>query len=592
MNALFLRVATCLFLLASSTLIATSDTNFSLQHQKASNVIGQLENGLTYHLISPFNSKNGMLIQLSCCIPTESENASLEMLMQHALFYGTHDKSRLELAQALDQLGLDIDGDNCIQSNAKVQSIQFCLSEEQIESTHNVLNLLYEIVFRASLTDEGIEMARRHLLDKIDPAKAEELLSLQSVTASEVREFYTQWYRPERIQLIAAGFNDSEHILHMFSTIFDSPIKTVTVMEKDQIVDEFNEVREEFSLELASNNTMIIDGKIRMNKPDFFNNRFYSHMVGRCLTVVGIAGLVFACPLAGVSMAPAIVAATAGGISTMSGVYLLYSDYIKDPYFVEEVRKQDLRCGCAHAYQKNRAGITLTPFERRVLFLQEMVDHPQTLNNLPILILTDLYRLNDPIIAELFTEDEFNILHQMKKDFTHQRNQYKMLNDNLEQELYSLTWPFAIVRDNALINARNLYDQNYYVVNKRVLTVQLEAEIKKIEQAYIRNEISYDDKKILIKEAHDYFDINMASLQGGLATAEYTLKKMQREIHANYDFQVEICKRSIDYNARKSIYSQGEKALTLEYNRELTDILVLFPVELTTLPDYMDLTGL
>ena len=61
-----------------------------------------------------------------------------------------------------------------------------------------------------------------------------------------------------------------------------------------------------------------------------------------------------------------------------------------------------------------------------------MVDHPQTLPKLPILLLADLYQLNDPVIAQIFTVDEFNVLSTLKRDFIQQRNQYKFLRRTLK----------------------------------------------------------------------------------------------------------------------------------------------------------------
>src|SRR5262249_11440429 len=147
------------------------------------------------------------------------------------------------------------------------------------------------------------------------------------------------------------------------------------------------------------------------------------------LAVLGIGGAILAFPIA------APIAIIAGSLTTGTGIYFLTSDYLKDPTYVEKARQTDLQMGCAYAYQKHRAGITLTPFERRVLFVQEMVQQPKTLPNLPILLLANLYQLNDPIFAEMFTLEEFNILSRLKRDFVQQRNQYKMLKDTLEQEL-------------------------------------------------------------------------------------------------------------------------------------------------------------
>ena len=82
-----------------------------------------------------------------------------------------------------------------------------------------------------------------------------------------------------------------------------------------------------------------------------------------------------------------------------------------------------------------------------------MVDRPHKLPKLPILLLADLYQLNDPVIAEIFTVDEFNALSRLKRDFIQQRNQFKMLMENLEREFATLIAPYAFTRDAGFLSS-------------------------------------------------------------------------------------------------------------------------------------------
>ncbi len=250
--------------------------------------------------------------------------------------------------------------------------------------------------------------------------------------------------------------------------------------------------------------------------------------------------------------------------------------------------------GCAFAYKNSRAGITLTPYERRAFFLQEMVDHPQTLPKLPILLLADLYQLNDPVIAEIFTVDEFNVLTRIKRDFVQQRNQYKFLKELLEKELVALTTPYALMRDTALLQAEDLYHQNYYVASKYALKIDRDESIAEIKLAFQNNEISLEERDSLIEQAHAYYEacVYNPEFQAGLANAEMTLTQMELEIQATYNYQVELCKQSIQYYQRMEYYNQGEYSLIRFFDQELNGLLTTFPVYLTLLPDYLDLRSL
>ena len=84
-----------------------------------------------------------------------------------------------------------------------------------------------------------------------------------------------------------------------------------------------------------------------MNEPNWINKSSNGKTLGAVLTVIGIAGMVIAFPY----IAP--VAIIAGGLSTGTGIYFLASDYLKDPYYVESIRKTDLQYGCAYAYKKD-----------------------------------------------------------------------------------------------------------------------------------------------------------------------------------------------------------------------------------------------
>ncbi len=559
-----------------------------------SGVIGSLENGITYTFIPSAKLKGGSYIKLSCAIPLEKEQAPISLLAQHSLFYGTQKYDREEIAHRFNHLGLDIEADSYLKDNESEKSLQFCLSDSQPNTARELFEILNQMLFFPTLTTENIELARSHLLVVVDPSEQTQL-PLQTISTSDLKRFHDQWYRPEHLHVTLSGFNNSDEILAIFAETFGSSIKdkeeftyqTTTEVEQQKEIDLLTPLAEKVEW-TQNHDCLVVDGKIWMKEPNWINKSSNGKTLGALLTIlgiVGIGGMIVAFPAA----IPAAI--LAGSLTTITGVYFLNSSYLKDPHYVESMRQIDLQKGCAFAYKNSRAGITLTPYERRALFLQEMVDHPQTLSKLPILLLADLYQLNDPVLAEIFTVDEFNVLARLKRDFVQQRNQYKMLKENLDRELASLTTPYAITRDAGLSRAQEAYNQNYYVVTKCALEVNQDASIADIKRAFEENRISIDERDSLIEQTRAYYEacISAPDFKAGLTAAEITLVQAQMEIQATYSYQVELCKQSMQYNQRMEYYKQGLNSLVNYYDYELHSLLAAFPVYYTIFPDYLDL---
>jgi hypothetical protein len=560
---------------------------------KSSGIVGTLENGLTFSILPSPHSNSGAWIKLTCSISQDEAQRPVSLLTQQALFYGTEQYSRQELVDKLTHFEMDIEADSYVTSHESDISLQFCLSHSEPEKVGELLDMMNQITFFPTLTLENIELARKHLLSTKEKSSHEDLLSLECVTASEAQKFHSKWYRPEHMHLTLIGFDHPQEILPLLSQAFGSDVKDhaeLMFQESEQLPPD-----EELSGSLIDrvewmqdHHCLVVDGKIWMKEPNWINKSSNGKTLGALLTILGIGGMIVAFPF----FAPAAI--IAGTLTTASGVYFLTSDYLKDPYYVESLRQIDLQKGCAFAYKNSRAGITLTPYERRALFLQEMVDHPHTLPKLPILLLADLYHLNDPVIAEIFTVDEFNVLTKLKRDFVQQRNQYKWLKESLEKELAALIAPYALARDAALLHAQEIYNQNYYVVAKYALQVNRDESIRDIEQAFEDKKISLKERNSLIEQAHVYYEtaISTPEFAAGLAAAEITLVQMETEIQATYAYQVELCKQSIQYNQRMEYYNQGLSYLINFYDLELNRLLSTFPVYFTIFPDYLDLRSL
>lgn len=546
---------------------------------------------LDCEIISTFNSKDSCLIKLSCSIPLQKEEAPVAKLMQCSLFQGTLNKDRQTIIHDLNNLGFDIDAHSNLQITDQEQSIQFCLSKNDEESRKELVSLIKEVTLSPNLTDKEVELARRALLEGLE--SEDEETAIKNVTASQVREYYKKWYTPQNMKLTIAGYESEEIIRKEISEVFQETIESIQISHTDGNSKEIDPIQEDIlaadTIALATDNkTYVVDGKIWMDSPNWINTQRNGIKLGSFLSVVGLGAMFLIFPVA-----PGLALIT-GGTTFLTGLYFQFSSYLKDPTFVEKVRKEDLQKGCAHAYKQGRAGITLTPYERRSLFLKEMVDHPHLLPNLPILLLADLYQIHDPIIAQLFTVDEYNVLTYLKRDFIQQRNNYKTMKENLERELLAHLAPYARIRDNSLQNAHDHYGRSPFVAAEQSYLSERQHSLKEIEESYKKNEITLEQKNALIVNVENQFinSMNVEEFQHGLNAAKAALQQMQFEIQNIYSYHEEQCKQSIQYHQRKILLDMGHQATIDYFNQQLHDLLATFPVYLLALPDYLDLRGL
>lgn len=154
--------------------------------------------------------------------------------------------------------------------------------------------------------------------------------------------------------------------------------------------------------------------------------------------------------------------------------------------------------------------------------------------------------------------------------------------------------PYAIARDAALIYAKDVYNQNYYVFSMYALNAARDESIADVEKAYQDQEISLEERDSMIKQAHAYYEActSAPEFKSGLTSAEMILLQMELEIQTAYEYQVELCKQSIQYHQRMEYFKQGVANMTNFFAQELKELLATFPVYLAILPDYLDLRSL
>ncbi len=586
-------------------------------HSLSSPLSNKLSNGLVYTLAPTRQITPHVTVKLGITMPPEADTVTLSLLTLHSLFYGTKQFNRSMISEQLDQLGLDVDADNIVKANELEHSIYVSLPTTHETNVSTLLNLIQQLAFEPTLSSEAIEGARLHLLqselvtsETHDDNQTERPLSHQiaSITQEQVRSYYAKWYKPSIMNLVITANEIKPAVEKQIEEIFsscqesqteeDARVRLARLLNQPSTLP-FEEVAPFTSQHeitspflqhvdfIAGDNIYVVDGKIWMNPPNWINKSSNGRLFGAALTALGIGSFLLT-PIAPFAL-PVLVAM--GSLSTVTGVYFMSCNYLKDPDYVSNKRKEDLAKGFEHAYRNHRAGVTLTPQERRYLFLQGMIYHPTTLSKAPIVLLADLYDLSNPLLSELFLIEELGFLMQSKLYFTQNRNQYKLLMDRLDQELLNMTAPYAAVRDHNLTHAYNVYYNNPFVAQKRNLQMLLEDNIEQIEKAYQEHKIVSEERDQFIAEHKKAFQESLkdAYLAAGLAQAEAIRMQMEQEALIAYDYQVAQSKLVMQYDLRMAQYKNGKQALILECDVALRNGLTNFPLSLTSLPDFVDL---
>jgi|688.fasta_scaffold12686_10 hypothetical protein len=544
----------------------------------ASHLVGQFESGMIYAIL-PSQSSQGLWVKLNMSLPADEENASTAKLTLHSLFAGTKTMSSPEILNRLKNLKLNFNVGHLTKLNEIECCLQFSLENSDMETLQNLLALIHELIFAPSLTDESIELARLQWFQPPNPS------SKSLSTASEVRSFHASWFKPEKMQLSISGIANAETALEVTSKVFGPFVKdsvqAIAIKDNENLPSYSRSVEYNFA-----NQVYVIDGKIWMNKPSYLNQSKIGRTLGFLLLLAGI-GAFITVPLGSLPL----LFFFGGTFITTAGVYFLSSPYLKDPFYVEKVRSDDLKKGCAHAFRHSRGGITLTPYERRSLFIQEMVFEPQKLDQLPILLLADLYHLQEPVFSEMFSVEEFNILNRIKLDFVLQRNEFKKLKMMLENELASLTAPYGVIRDLHLDQAKEIHNNNYYVIEEKKIKNDRDNAIYYAEMNFNNKSISEDQRNAEIRQANQLYESIQSdpSFRSGLNAAQEDWQRNVREIEATYESQVELCKATIHYYERMHSLDAGENSLTVYFNGELSKWISTFPMSVPSLPDFLDL---
>ena len=566
-----------------------------------------LENGINIR-INNNNLFNKMFLGLSCRIHADenykTDNLPLFNYVQHALFAGGTIEKLKNVGITTDSFKMrDFKNTNFI-----TQNYTFTIDYKESENIPKIVKIINLLILHPKYENEAVESARNEFINElknrdvdINDAKNDKYLTkLNSITPEELREYHSKWYIPENISIYVGCSTNPNEMAQIISDAFESPIQSIS----DRIVPARMRLRDKNDLnknetgiktQLPSDNInllqtkdILVDGKIWMKQATGLNNWSNGFRTGLGLVGIAAVGGIGACCSAINPLLPVLIGA---GAFSASGSYFLFSSYPNDPQYVEKLRKEDLKKGLKFAYNNNRAGMTLTPRERRVFFLNEMLGRALTSPKNPILAISESYSLNDPVIVEMFTKDEHNLIRTLNQEFQTVRNEASALERKLNDELNSLTSKYAKARDESLNNTKRAHKNNYFVVMKENLLIKKEIEIKSIETEFKQNKISIDERNAKIERINnDYKEfLSEPSLRAGIESEDKYLEKIYQEIRAIYSAQIEEVKNSIEYDSHLEKINKISNDNLYSYNKQLNDLLLTFPEDLSEIPDFVDL---
>ncbi len=196
--------------------------------------IGTLDNGLTYYLRSNDSPADRVVMRLvvnaGAVLDPPGQEGSAHFL-EHMLFNGTEKFSKLELRQALRDLGVEFGPDLNAYTSADETVYMLDFQLDDPEALDLAFTVLSEWASAATIDPAEVEAERGIVLDEyrlIDQSAngwignfldaiyssgtvyegmllggSEE--SNSSITAAQLRDFYETWYRPDNMALVVVG---------------------------------------------------------------------------------------------------------------------------------------------------------------------------------------------------------------------------------------------------------------------------------------------------------------------------------------------------------------------------------------------------
>jgi zinc protease len=220
-----------------------------------------LDNGLTFLIREnsrPENRAELRLVVKAGSVDEDGDQRGLAHFVEHMLFNGTETWAGNEIIDYLETIGADFGADlNAYTSfDETVYLLEVPTDSEHDGVLHDGLRILGEFAWKATLTDEEIEKERGVVLDewrrglgagqRIRDQQLPVLLKgsrygerlpiglpeiIENAPPDAIRRYYRDWYRPERMAVLAVGDFDADRVEAWIRDVFGAIPPTENLRE-------------------------------------------------------------------------------------------------------------------------------------------------------------------------------------------------------------------------------------------------------------------------------------------------------------------------------------------------------------------------
>lgn len=326
---------------------------------------------------------------------------------------------------------------------------------------------------------------------------------------------------------------------------------------------------------------IVVDGRIFMDSPSWWQKQSTGYFAGGALLFIGL-----------------LLAYSSFGISLLllgiSGGLLINHTYLSDPKVIEQLRSEVYQNGFYYAHKKQCLSATLTPFERRHFFVEEICSR-QELDIRKISDFAGYYALNCydyhsiEMRSFLYSYERDQLLAIQRTYLANIENVQEQV-ARIEAELQLVIAPFQVLRDASVETAYLEYNNCTAVVLYNSLVAEYNKSKEYIDEIWRISEINTERREEMLRELDAEYAIKFATFEPLISQAKAYLNQRLAEINAQYAYHVALCKNNISYDERMNRMEHIKWDMTAFYSKELSAYVigVMQPVT-NDFPDFLDL---
>lgn len=310
---------------------------------------------------------------------------------------------------------------------------------------------------------------------------------------------------------------------------------------------------------------IVVDGKIYMDSPSWWQKQSVGNGIGIGFLILSILLII---PTFGISFI----------VMGIPGILLLCQSYLADPGVVEQMRSQISKYGFHYANTQQCIGLTLTPFERRYLFIKEIFDrHPvyvTRLSDYAAYYAIKSYNYNALEMIQFLYPDEKDKLSTFQRNFYHSLEGIEQQIQDIKAELSKMVLPYQVLRDIAVVMAQNEYENNPAVIQLELCYDQYEDAEKFIRNEFFDGRMTLSEQDEALGDLKDNLEDAIDTLESYIIAAENQLNNRLAGIQAQYDLNVLNCKIAINHDSRMKSLENGEWEIMAYYSNQATQYIM------------------